>query len=100
LLVARLNPSKRAGKNSNAWRNANTAPRVMPTSLNGNEISQTSGNRSKARSAKGQQSTNRMDNPINKIWLYNKKAGFEPGLFDTFTLRTENLFSADAAKHH
>ena len=39
----------------------------MPTSLNGNEISQTSGNRGKARSAKGQQSTNRMHNPINKI---------------------------------
>ncbi len=62
-----LHPNKRAGRNSRVRINAKTASIVMPTSRNGRDRSQTKGNRISASSAKGQQSTNKMHQPMNKI---------------------------------
>jgi hypothetical protein len=46
---------------------ANTASKVIPRSRSGSEINQTIGNRTSARSATGQHSTNKRHQPTNKI---------------------------------
>src|SRR5690349_20804546 len=56
-------PSTRAGKNSTARKNANTASNAMPSSRNGSEISQTIGQSTSASNAIGQHSTNNSNQP-------------------------------------
>ena len=49
---------------------ASTAPMLMPTSFSGIEISQTTGQTISASSARGQHSTNRMQQPIRKSSVF------------------------------
>jgi hypothetical protein len=59
-------PSNRAGKNSTARNNANTAPIVIPTNRRGSETSQTTGNNTSASNATGQHNTNKMHHPTKR----------------------------------
>jgi hypothetical protein len=49
---------------------AKTASKVIPTNRNGRDINHTKGKSTSASSANGQQSTNRMHHPMNKIRLF------------------------------
>src|SRR6185295_4650966 len=59
-------PRTRAGRNSTARSNANSASKVMPIKRNGNDKSHTSGQRMSASRASGQQGTNKRHQPTSK----------------------------------
>jgi hypothetical protein len=61
-----FHPSKRAGRKSTVRNNAKTADTVMPIRRSGNDKSQTTGNRTSASSAMGQQSTNKIHQPTKR----------------------------------
>jgi hypothetical protein len=52
-------PSMRAGRNSTARSNANSASKVMPTRRNGNERTHTRGHNTRTNKARGQHRTNK-----------------------------------------
>jgi hypothetical protein len=66
----RFHPNRRAGSSSTARTSARSASNVMPTSRNGSAKSQTTGKRISARSAAGQESTNRMHQPTKRIRVF------------------------------
>jgi len=66
----RFHPSKRAGKSNRLLTNINTDSIEKPIRRSGKDISQTIGKRIKASKATGQQSTNKMHQPINKVRVF------------------------------
>lgn len=58
-------PSMRAGKNSTERKNAKAASKVMPIKRKGSESSHTTGQRTNARSASGQQKAHNNNQQIN-----------------------------------
>lgn len=65
-----FHPSKRAGRNKVARIKAKTASKVMPMSRKGKDSTQTIGSRTSASSANGQQSANKMHQPMNRIRIF------------------------------
>jgi len=60
-------PNTRAGKNSNVFTSANTAPVVIPISRKGSDNTQTTGNSNNTSSARGQHRKSRMHQTTNRI---------------------------------
>jgi hypothetical protein len=58
-------PRIRAGKNSSARKSAKTAAKVIPIKRKGSEINHITGQRTKAKSASGQQNTHNNNQQIN-----------------------------------